>query len=38
MMKKKKKIILEDVIGMVKKEDEVSDDWDIDKAVYLEED
>lgn len=33
----RKKVTLNDVIGMVKKEDEVSDDWDIDKGVYLNE-
>lgn len=32
----RKKVTLEDVAGMIKKEDDVEDDWDIDR-VYLNE-
>lgn len=33
----RKKVTLEDVAGMIKKEDDVEDDWDIDRGVYLNE-
>ena len=33
----RKKVTLEDVAGMIKKEDDVEDDWDIDRRVYLNE-
>lgn len=33
----RKKVTLDDVIGIVKKEDDVKGDWNIDKEVYLNE-
>ena len=33
----RKKITLKDVAGMIKKEDDVGGNWDIDKGVYLNE-
>ncbi|MBQ6218645.1 MAG: hypothetical protein IJJ47_02825 [Methanosphaera sp.] len=33
----RKKVTLEDVAGMIKKEDDVEDDWGIDRGVYLNE-
>lgn len=33
----RKKVTLKDVAGMIKKEDDVKGDWDIDKGVYLNE-
>ena len=33
----RKKITLKDVAGMIKKENDVEGDWDIDKGVYLNE-
>ena len=33
----RKKITLKDVAGMIKKEDDVVGNWDIDKGVYLNE-
>lgn len=33
----RKKVTLNDVAGMIKKENDVAEDWDIDKGVYLNE-
>lgn len=33
----RKKVTLNDVVGMIKKENDVAEDWDIDKEVYLNE-
>ncbi|MBE6492692.1 MAG: AbrB/MazE/SpoVT family DNA-binding domain-containing protein [Methanobrevibacter sp.] len=37
VLKTRKKVTFDDVVGMIKKDDELSDDWDIDKAVYFNE-
>ncbi|MDO5826527.1 MAG: hypothetical protein BZ137_04615 [Methanosphaera sp. rholeuAM130] len=36
-IKFRKKVTLEDVAGMIKKEDDTVGDWDIDRGVYLNE-
>ncbi len=36
-IKFRKKVTLKDVVGMIKKEDDIQDDWDIDRGVYLNE-
>lgn len=36
-IKFRKKVTLKDVAGMIKKEDDIQDDWDIDRGVYLNE-
>ena len=33
----RKKVTLKDVAGMIKKEDDIDSDWNIDKGVYLNE-
>lgn len=33
----RKKVTLKDVDGMIKKEDDIEGDWDIDRSVYLNE-
>ena len=33
----RKKVTLKDVVGMIKKENDVEGEWDIDKGVYLNE-
>lgn len=34
-IKFRKKVTLNDVVGMIKKEDDIECNWDIDKGVYL---
>jgi len=36
-IKFREKVTLKDVVGMIKKEDDIQDDWDIDRGVYLNE-